>query len=134
MPVFLISLLRGKSLRYVIIGLLCFSVAVGGYVVFNKIWTAGYDTAQVEYQKQLLAETQKAVAEAKIQWARSAKVAAAILEKERQTNEDVNNVIDKIPAAVINSGCDRVGPDVLRLFNEAINPDRNAADPGSANP
>lgn len=134
MPLFLISLLKGKSLRYLIIGLMVFSVAVGGYVVYNKIWDAGYDSATHEYQKQLFVETQKAVEEARKNWELSAKAAAALLEQERKTNEVIENVIKQIPDAVENSDCDRVGADVLRLFNESIRPDKgsNATDIRSA--
>ncbi len=120
MPLFLITLLKGKSLRYLLIALMVFSVGVGAYVVYNKIWSAGYATANMEYQVQLLEETQRAVALARIEWAASEAVAAELLEKERQTNEVINDVISEIPEAVSSSECDRLGDDVLRLFNRAI--------------
>lgn len=128
MPLFLIGLLKGKSLRYLILALMVFSVGVGGYVVHNKIWDAGYATAHTEYQAQLLAETQKAVALARIEWALSEAAAAALLERERQTNEVIKDVISQIPDAVSSSDCNHLGDDVLRLFNRAI----EGGDAGSA--
>ncbi len=120
MPLFLLTLLKGKSLRYLLLALMFLSVGVGAYVIYNKIWSDGYTTARTEYQVQLLEETQRAVALARIEWAASEAVAAELLEKERRTNEVINDVISKIPDAVSSSGCDRLGDDVLRLFNRAI--------------
>ena len=128
MPFFLLNLLRGKSLRDLIIALMVFSVGVGVYVVYNKIWDDGYSTAHTEYQVQLLEETQRAVALARIEWALSEAAAAALLEKERQTNEVVSNVLSQIPDAVSSSDCNHLGDDVLRLFNRAI----EGGDAGSA--
>jgi len=134
MPLFLIGLLRGKSLRYIIIALMAFSIAVGGYVVYNKIWAAGYDEAIHEYQKQLFIETQKAVEEARKNWELSAQAAAVLLDAERKRNEVTVNVIKEIPEAIAGSDCTHLGPDVLWLFNKSIRPTGrgNASSSGSA--
>jgi len=129
MPLFLINLLRGKSLRYVIIAAMAFSVAVGGWVVYNKIWNAGYESATHEYQKQLFIETQKAVDEARKNWELSAEAAAALFEKERDIQEDIDNVTNQIPDVTSSSDCLHLGPDVLRLFNESIRPDTRSDAP-----
>lgn len=134
MPAILISLFTGKSLRYIIVALMLFSAGVGGWVIYNKIWDAGYETATHEYQKQLFVETQKAVEEARKNWELSAEAAAALLDKERKTNEVITDVIKEIPDAVDSSDCTHLGADVLRLFNESIRPDTRSDAPYSGGP
>jgi hypothetical protein len=129
MPLFLVSLLKGKSLRYLLIGLMVFSISVGGWVVYNKIWSAGYDSATHEYQQQLFIETQKAVEEARKDWELQAKAAAALRERINVINEDTIDVIDQVPDAVSSSDCLHLGDDVLRLFNESIRPDSRSDAP-----
>jgi hypothetical protein len=111
-----------------------FSIAVGGWVVYNRIWDDGYEAATHEYQKQLFIETQKAVEEARKNWELSAKAAAELLEKEREINKGTTDALKQIPEAVESSDCTHLGDDVLRLFNESIRPDTRSNAPYSGGP
>jgi hypothetical protein len=97
-----------------------FSVSVGVYVVYNKIWDAGYGTAQVEYRAKEMRAIRAAVAQAKIEWELSARIAAVLMDKERRTNKEIHDVINQIPGAVSSSSCTAIGPAALRLYNAAI--------------
>lgn len=136
MPLFLISLFKGKSLRVLIVALMAFSVTVGGWVVYNKIWDDGYSTAQQRYEHEILLATQAAVEQARLEWEASAEAARTLLKKEVETKKEIDDVITKIPEAVANSECDHIGADALRLFNEAIGEGgtQNAPSTGSVDP
>lgn len=112
--------LSPKLLKFGLIFLLAFSVAVGAYVLYNKVWSAGYSTAQVEHQSELAGKLKLAVAKAKARWERSARIAASVLSAETKIMENVNEIISEIPEAVDASDCSGIGTAALRVFNAAI--------------
>lgn len=122
---FLIRLFGGSWIRAAIAGAVVLSTIAGGWAVYHAVYERGYNKAVSEYQAQRLQEIERAVAEARKKWEESAEVARIVLERERDITETTNALNKKIPGAVASSPCNRVGPDVLRLLNNAI----LAADP-----
>jgi hypothetical protein len=105
--------------------------AIWGY---NQVWTSGYRAAEVEYQAEKLKAVERAVKEARAQWERSSQAAMQQIEREREITERARELERDIRPTVEGSvpdACRDLGPDIQRLFNEAIRPggDREGSPP-----
>lgn len=100
------------------------AAAVGSaWVAYNKIYQAGYDAAQVKYQTEQLRAVEDALASARAEWevSRAAGEAEVIVEEKivervRVVEREVPRVVER----VVRAECRDLGPDVQRLFNDAI--------------
>lgn len=89
---------------------------------YDRVWDAGYNQAQLDFNKQVEVIQNEAVRKARDQWERSAAAALAQLAGESRLAEEaaalestVDGVVDGLPGA-----CRRATDDEYRLFNEAI--------------
>lgn len=117
--------------RYLKLGLgigLALALAAGARVT----WKAGYNAAQakaaVAYEKQIEA--------ARLEWERASEVAREQILNEQRIAQRTQAINAAIPAAVegVPAECRDLGPDVMRLFNDAIDSGGASNVAGSAQP
>lgn len=114
------GLVGGVTFRAVAAAAVTVSIAAGSWALYHTIWEKGYDAAVAKYQAAKLQEIEEAVAAARKTWEESAAVADEVLENERKLAEVSDALRNQVPGVVASAPCSRVGPDFLRLFNDAV--------------
>jgi len=117
-------------------GVVLAMVLGAAWTAYNKIWTSGYNQAQLELQDENIKVANAAVAEARRQWDAAAAAAATQLVVEENITESIRDVEKKIPVVVegVDPQCRDLGPAVLGLFNEAVNAANNQSEAPPASP
>lgn len=105
-------------------------VMATAWTVYNKIWTSGYNTAQVELQSESIKAANAAVKKAKAEWEASAAAAEAQILVEEKIVEKIRVIEKEIPAVVesIAPECRDLGPEFLGMFNGFIDAAGNQRD------
>ena len=118
----MIGLLVKHAKTFAILGIVIVLVTAGG-IAYNKVYDAGYLAAELKWRNAQQAAIADAVAAAREQWDEAAAVAAENLEKETEIVERVRIVereVPKIVERVVRAECRDLGPDIQRVYNDAI--------------
>lgn len=94
-------------------------------VAIRSIYNAGYDKAIIEAQEAGIRAQNEAIDAARADWIASQEDGAIQIVIEERIVEVTRDVIKEIPVVVeriveVTPECSDLGPDFLRLFNEAI--------------
>lgn len=106
-------------------------VALAGVLVafstwaYGAIYDAGFNTAIIQAQEAAILRQNAAIAEARADWAASQEIGATQILIEEKIVEVTRDVIKEVPVVVeriveITPECADLGPDFLRVFNDAI--------------
>jgi len=93
------------------------------WVAYDRIYDSGYDAARVKYQSEKLHAIELALAAARAQWAESQEAAEVQIVVEEKIVERIRVVEREVPKIVekfVPAECHDLGPDIRRLFNDAI--------------
>lgn len=93
------------------------------WVAYDRIYDSGFDAARVKYQSEKLRGIELALTAARKQWEASqeaAEVQIVIEEKIVERIRVVEREVPKIVERVVAAECRNLGPDIQRLFNDAI--------------
>lgn len=111
---------RGKILLVVA----AVTAAAGALWKFgHERYEAGYTAAAKKHTEALLKETERAVARARARWEEAAAAGERQIEREVEIKEVVRVLEKEVPVVVervVPAECRDLGPDVQRLFNDAI--------------
>jgi hypothetical protein len=102
--------------------------ALGGLAAFatwgyKQVYNAGYNAAENKWQTQQLLAIDDAVAEARAKWKVAADAAEVEIRIETEIVERVRIVERQVPVVIersVPAECRDLGPDIQRLFNDAI--------------
>lgn len=119
----ILPLLKGIPLKAFAYAAILSLVLGAVWTAYNKVWTAGYNSAQLELQEETIKAANAAVEHARKQWEASAAAAESQIIVEEKIVEKIRVIEKEIPVVVegVAPKCRDLGPDVLRLFNDAIN-------------
>jgi hypothetical protein len=125
-----------KSVRFWgLLGAISGLAAVGAWG-FKQVYNAGYNASEVKWQTQQILAIDQAVAEARSKWQIAANAAQAEIKIETKIVEKIRIVEREVPRIVettVLAECRDLGPDIQRLFNDAIlaGSGNEAGSPGS---
>jgi len=97
---------------------------------YGEIYQNGYNAAELKWRNAQQQAINEAVADAKEQWEEAAATAADNIKAETEIVERVRIVekeVPKIVERVVPAECRDLGPDIQRLFNDAIRASGTAA-------
>lgn len=104
--------------------LICISIVLASYFIYNKIYDIGYRSAAVEYTKIIDEYKANQIKRIDTLVATSDQLVLQLLNNNKQRQIDFTNILSSIknkPMYTIEQGVCKPSEDYINLFNESVN-------------